>query len=477
MAIPPNMAAAHAAARFGLGAMLGELKTIGGDPQGWAVAQIHALPDTVELLKNLADTNEAARLMRPFYQMNDDYDKRQTILEAHADDPAFKAAIQHKAAETAMANIANWKLLQDMLNAEVRMRLFAGIQTKRPLHERMLRFWSNHFTTSTGKFYSSTFPGVLERDAIRPHLFGRFETMLRAVTEHPGMIYYLTNEGSVGSNSLDGKKSGGLNENLAREILELHTLGVNGGYTQADVTGFARILTGWTVTAEAYGNGNVCKFYFNANGHEPGEQIVLGKHYAEDGKAQGDAVLHDLAHNPATARHIATKLARHFIADDPPEAAIAAIAAVFTKTEGDLAEVTAAVIKLPEAWEKPLNKFRNSEDYLLAVCRALDITAPKDDWIADAYNSLGQVPLAGPSPAGWGDKTGDWAAPDNIIKRISWAGNVAKQITIQTQTPHERGQEIFGGLLNKRTDEIILHTADYEQAMKILLISPEMQRR
>ena len=172
--------------------------------------------------------------------------------------------------------------------------------------------------------------GAYEREAIRPHVLGRFADLLAAVESHPAMLFYLDNVQSMGANSIAGiNRDKGLNENLAREILELHTLGVRSGYSQADVTSFANVLTGWTWIDPGADPDHGGEFLFNKRLHEPGDQIVLGKHYPGGGVDQGRAVLADLARHPATAQHIALKLARHFVADEPPPSLVAKLAKTF----------------------------------------------------------------------------------------------------------------------------------------------------
>ncbi len=204
--------------------------------------------------------------------------------------------------------------------------------------ERLVTFWSNHFCISASKGGPvRILAGAFEREAIRPHVLGRFSDMLLAVEQHPAMLLFLDNQQSLGPSSRAGiNRKRGLNENLAREILELHTLGVGGGYTQQDVTSLARIITGWTFVGPDGRLGDPGNFAFNVNAHEPGSHTLLGKSYPDTGLAQGHDALKDLARHPSTAKFIATKLARHFVADVPPPALVARLAQRFTKTDGDL---------------------------------------------------------------------------------------------------------------------------------------------
>lgn len=453
----PDTQAAHAAARFGLGARPGTLAAIARDPQGWVTAQIGAPADTAKYFSALP--------------------ARRAVALNLADFRAAKKA--RKAGEISPAEAMELKnTLRDIVMAEIEARAHAAVNTALPLQERMLRFWSNHFTTSTKRLASAPFVGFLEREALRPNLFGSFETMLRAVTEHPAMLLYLDNATSIGPNSAMGERRGkGLNENLAREILELHTLGVDGGYTQADVTSFARVITGWTVMPPKISREQAGDFIFNARGHEPGAQTVLGKSYALNDKAQGNAVLHDLALHPATARHLATKIARHFIADDPPKDIVARLAQTYLQSGGNLGALTRAVVQEPAAWQ-PLSKIRNTEDYLLAVWRGLNLTQLESKWIKTAYDYLGQVPYSADSPAGWGDTASDWAGPDAVMKRINWLEALSHRLPDNDTTDLVGfGQKILGGLFNGATAAAMTRAASRPQALAILLASPEMMRR
>ncbi|MBP7253847.1 MAG: DUF1800 family protein, partial [Alphaproteobacteria bacterium] len=262
-----------------------------------------------------------------------------------------------------------------------------------------------------------------------------------------------------------------------REILELHTLGVDGGYTQADVTSFARVITGWTVMPPQLNRDQAGDFIFNLRGHEPGAQTVLGKSYSLNDKAQGNAVLHDLALHPATARHLATKIARHFIADDPPNDVVARLAQTYLQSGGDLGALTRAVVQEPSAWQ-PLTKIRNTEDYLLAVWRGLNLTKPESKWIKTAYDYLGQTPYSADSPAGWGDTASDWAGPDALMKRINWVETLSHRLPDNDTTDLVGfGQKILGGLFNSATAAAMTRAASKPQALAILLASPEMMRR
>src|SRR5690606_7407208 len=247
-------------------------------------------------------------------------------------------------------------------------------------------FWSNHLCISaSAKAIVAPISGAYEREAIRPHVLGRFEDMVLASAQHPAMLLYLDNAQSIGPASRAARavrrpRAGaqrGLNENYARELLELHTLGVNGGYTQQDVQELARILTGWTVGglpgARRDATSGPVRFAFEPMLHEPGAKTLLGRRYADEGEDEGRRAIEALCRHPATARFIATKLVRHFISDEPPAAAVDAVAGAFADSDGDLRVTLRALVDHPESWSAAHRKFRTPQDWLIAVLRALRV--------------------------------------------------------------------------------------------------------
>ena len=246
-------------------------------------------------------------------------------------------------------------IIQKTFRAEALARLQRAIMADCGFVERLVVFWSNHFCISASKGgLARMWAGSFEREAIRPHVLGRFGDMLKAVEQHPAMLFFLDNQQSLGPDSRAGiNRKRGLNENLAREIMELHTLGVDGGYSQDDVTSLARIITGWTYAGRQGQLGTPGSFVFNANAHQPGAQRLLGKIYENNGVAQGEAALADIARHPSTAKFIATKFARHFVADDPPPALVARLQEVFRKSDGDLKALATALLDSDEAWAAP----------------------------------------------------------------------------------------------------------------------------
>ena len=263
---------------------------------------------------------------------------------------------------------------QELFRHEAEARLRNQLQARVGFVERLVAFWSNHFAVSVAKSNElRVAAGPFEREAIRPNVLGKLGALLRAAESHPAMILYLDNQNSIGPDAAPGKFAGrGLNEDLAREILELHTLGVGSGYSQADVIELARILTGWSVAGPDSEAGQPGAFLFKPNWHEPGVRRFLGKTYAENGVDQGHAALDDLVRHPATARHIATKLVRHFVADNPPADLVEALARRFLDSDGNLAVVASALVCDDRAWIAKPTKIRTPSSLSLRrrACRA-----------------------------------------------------------------------------------------------------------
>ena len=294
--------------------------------------------------------------------------------------------------------------------------------------ERLVVFWSNHFCISANKGgLARMWAGSFEREAIRPHVLGRFGDMLKAVEQHPAMLFFLDNQHSLGPESRAGQnRKRGLNENLAREIMELHTLGVGGGYSQDDVTSLARIITGWTYAGRQGQLGAPGTFVFNANAHQPGAQRLLGKNYENTGVAQGEAALADLARHPSTAKFIATKFARHFVADDPPPALVARLRDVFGKSDGDLKALAIALLDSDEAWQTPMTKMRSPYEFLVATGRLLGRDPGRSGRYLGGLNVLGQ-PLWSPAgPNGFPDSNAAWAAPEGMKLRLDISAQLAR---------------------------------------------------
>jgi uncharacterized protein (DUF1800 family) len=319
--------------------------------------------------------------------------------------------------------------------------------------------------------------GPFEREAIRPNVLDKFSALLRAAETHPAMILYLDNQNSIGPDASPGKFAGkGLNENLAREILELHTLGVGSGYTQADVTEFARILTGWSVAGPESEVGATGSFLFKANWHEPGQRTLLGKKYAEAGLEQGRAALDDLASHPATARHIVTKLVRHFVADDPPADLVDALALKFRDSDGDLAVVASALVADDHAWRAKPTKIRNPLEFFVGAARATGFAPTDPGLYLQALNLLG-MPLWQPTgPNGFSDSSDAWSSPEGMKFRLDLAWSMGQRMR-GTADPLAAMKTVLGDTASEETSQAIARAESREQALALLFMSPEFQRR
>jgi uncharacterized protein (DUF1800 family) len=367
---------------------------------------------------------------------------------------------------------------QAVFKAEATARLRRAVEARGGFAERLVAFWSNHFCVSANKSqFARITVGSFEREAIRPHVLGRFSDMLFAVESHPLMLHYLDNAQSIGPRSNAGiKQKRGLNENLAREIMELHTLGVGGGYSQDDVTSLARVLTGWTSVGANGKEGEAGTFFFNADTHEPGAQTLLGRVFTQDGMLQGEAVLVELARRPATAHFIATKFAKHFISDEPSDALVRRLASVFQETDGDLKALTFALVDSEEAWSTPLAKMRTPYEFLIAVHRATDHVPEDAGQILGPLNVMGMPLWAPPGPNGFADSVGAWASPEGMKLRLDLVAQYAAKMK-DPPNPSDLLDSLCGGAASNETRRAVAHAESRQQGLALLLMSPELQRR
>jgi uncharacterized protein (DUF1800 family) len=376
--------------------------------------------------------------------------------------------------------------LKPIYASEVIARFQYAALTERPFVERLTQFWANHFAVSIDKQFLAGLAGGFEREAIRPHVLGSFRDMLLAVESHPAMLLYLDNHLSVGPHSqaaLRGERRQsprkiGINENLAREIMELHTLGVGGGYTQADVTSFAEVLTGWSIGGDRgrFASGTPGEFMFRPELHEPGTKVVLNTRYPDDGVGQAAAVLRDLARQQATAHFIATKLVRHFVADEPPAAAVNRVAGAFTASEGDLPSVYRALLDAHESWVQPLSKFKTPSDYIVSAYRGLSLPVEAGKGPLGPFDLLGQRTWSPGSPAGWPDRSADWDGASAVLKRIEWADAVGARVGSRRDAA-ELAPQMLGANLTDATRTAVARAASASQALTLLVAAPEFMRR
>jgi uncharacterized protein (DUF1800 family) len=302
---------------------------------------------------------------------------------------------------------------------------------------------------------------------------------------HPAMLLYLDQSVSTGPDSVAARRASakapdrptrGLNENLAREILELHTLGVRSGYTQADVLEFARALTGWTLPGQPPLEDAAQTFRFQANQHEPGVRTVLGRSYADDGQQQATAILRDLARAPATASHIATKLARHFITDDPPPTLVKRLADKFLQTGGDLPALYRELVSAAGDLPRVAAKFKSPWDWTLSGLRAMGVQSVPAARIQFLTGRLGQPVWRPGSPAGYGDVTATWAAPDALLRRVEIAQRLATEFGSKIDA-RALAPRVLPGSLSGATATAIAQAESPANALALLLASPEFLRR
>jgi uncharacterized protein (DUF1800 family) len=480
--------AAIAANRFGLGARPGDAERIGRDARGWLLAQLEPQRGTPRSTGPpasaavLVETREL-RLARQIRQQ-----ARANLAQPQGATPPPAPGIDAQAIREYGA------FVRDHYVAQTNARHRRAIETGRPFAERLVHFWSNHFAVSADKQPLAALAGLYEDEAIRPHVAGHFYDLLLAVERHPAMILYLDNQTSMGESSTaanlvrrNRSRELGLNENLAREILELHTLGVDGGYSQQDVTELARVITGWSIGG-ALGEGNrpalarfggdagkPGEFHFRAAMHEPGTKTILGKQYRERGADEGADVLRMLASHEKTATHLATKLARHFVADDPPAALIERLARTYLRNDGDLLSVYRALVEADESWQTPLAKFKTPHDFALSAYRLLDYVPDNLQPMTAFLTQAGQRPYTPGSPAGWPDTAANWNGGDALLKRIELAAAAGRAVGDRID-PVARAGEVLGEL-GEHTVFAIRGAESAAQGLALLLAAPEFQRR
>jgi len=472
-------AAALALHRFGFGPAGGAIAAIANDPRGALLADLERPGAGLVAAASLPSSAQVVRAVFEFRA--EEQAKRKLAQRAKKAEQERSAALADaKSASLALAEPPEPKLQPAMpplpaqlMQNEAKARFDAATGADVGFVERLVWFWSNHFCTSADKVAAAA--GPYEREAIRPHVLGRFVDLLQAVESHPAMLVYLDNVQSIGPNSIAGiDRDKGLNENLARETLELHTLGVRSGYSQADVTNFAKVLTGWTwlPPGEPLHGG---EFVFNKLLHEPGSQTVLGKSYPDGGVEQGRAVLADLAHHPATARHIAQKLAQHFVADAPPPALVGKLDKAFRDSDGDLMQVAKTLVTADEAWTPQRTKLKRPSEWIAGALRATGaqstVPVPR---LMGAQAMLGEALWRPPAPNGFSDSEAAWI--DGIAHRLDMANEFAGRVADQLD-PLALLDDSLGPLASAQTRQTIARAESRSQALALLLMAPEFLRR
>lgn len=348
------------------------------------------------------------------------------------------------------------------------------------LRERLVSFWADHFSVIAKNPTETFMPFALVEDAIRPHLTGRFGDLLTAVTLHPAMLLYLDQSESIGPGSrLGKKKSRGLNENLARELIELHSLGVGAGYAQADVTQMAKLLTGLTYNPKL-------GMEFDPRRAEPGAETVLGKTYDGDGLAPIRAALADLALRPETAQHIARKLVVHFVSDQPDADLVAAVAAAYAGSGGDLLASYTALLTHPAAWVPQMEKARQPYDFIVASLRALGVTAADfqalpykhlQGQLLNAMANMGQTFKRPGGPNGFPEEAEAWITPQGLARRITWAMQVPQRLVAALPDPTDLAQSCLAERASEALHWAVARAEDRKQGVGLVLASAEFNRR
>jgi uncharacterized protein (DUF1800 family) len=481
MALDPK-GAALALHRFGFGPRPGSIAAIASDPRGALLADLDRpnagqIPATAGLMTSgaanravfefISERNAKARVAR----LREEEAKRAAAESGAAGAMEAKPEMAPPPANPQPNAPPAETVPQQIFFAEAKAHFDAAIGAEIGFAERLVWFWSNHFCVNAD---NTVMAGGYEREAIRPHVLGHFVELLQAAEGHPAMLIYLTNTQSMGPNSVAGiNRTRGLNENLAREILELHTLGVRTGYTQEDVTSFAKVITGWTILPTDSNPDHGGEFIFHPRLHEPGPQTVIGKAYRDTGVEQGRAVLADLARHPATATHIATKLARHFVADDPPPALVARLAQRFTETEGDLWEVSKALVTAPESWSEERVKIKRPGEWQVALLRAARFTGDARVMV-QGMNRLGEPLWRPPAPRGFPDDNANWL--DGLAHRLDIA-NIFAQRNGERLDAAAMLETALGPLASEETRRAVARAESKPQALTLVLMAPEFQWR
>ncbi|MFK8184773.1 MAG: DUF1800 domain-containing protein [Phormidesmis sp.] len=372
-----------------------------------------------------------------------------------------------------------------MLRQFEQARLLRGLASPNQLQEVMVDFWFNHFNVFVGKRFTMIWAGDYDQSAIRPHALGNFRTLLGATAKHPAMLFYLDNWRSSNPAKKLRRPFQGLNENYARELLELHTLGVEGGYTQADVESLARILTGWSIVSHRQRGRDNSGFVYANNRHDPTRKVLLGQPISASGQAEGEEALDILAAHPATARHISYKLAQHFVADDPPQSLVKQLSETFLSTDGDIRAVLSTLFESPEFWSPDYSKkkFKTPYHYLLSMARAIGIRSLSEDKLKRLSGGMAQLgmPLYRRStPDGYPQTQAAWLSPDAMLKRVNLAITTVNLLGEERPKPVPLTNQLLDTLgrrqFSAETLEVV-NTSPPHLRPALLLGSPEMMYR
>ncbi|MBL8360029.1 MAG: DUF1800 domain-containing protein [Rubrivivax sp.] len=483
-----DVAAAHALNRLGYGPRPGQLADVAADPRGWIEQQLQPsqLPLPTSLAARLRDAEIAAQ--DPVASM------RELALRIQQNQAAASAAAATPPQPGPDNPVAAYVRQHQLPAAE--SRLLRALESPRQLEEAMVDFWFNHFNVFQGKNLMRVLVGHYEHFAIRPYAMGRFRDLLVATAHHPAMLYYLDNWQSVGPRPGGGPR--GLNENYARELMELHTLGVDGGYTQQDVTELARMLTGWTIIPLRLAGPRLDApesspgtpggpphampgYWFNERVHDRGEKHWLGQTVRGQGQAEGEQALERLARHPATARHVSRRLVQYFVADEPDAALVDRLARVFLAEDGRIVPVLRALFDSEAFWAPQHRgaKFKTPYHYSLSALRACGASLPGRPALLGLAGSLAAqgMPLYGcATPDGWRNTESAWLNPDAMSKRIQFAAQLAGRVGRGADADTLLAQ--LGPLVTPATRTLAAESsADRTLASALVLAGPGMMRR
>ncbi len=456
--------------RFGLGRRPDQ--DIPTDPRAWLRAQLTG-PDTTPT-DGLPDTQGALAVVAQEIELDKQFRRTHSGIAKSGMAQPDAAPGQPTAMSSPSASPApeakRDRPAVDLTHKEAHALLSRSVTTDAPFRERLVLFWANHFTVANKSLANVACNGAYIREAIRPHVTGRFADMLLAVMRHPAMLAYLNQEGSAGPDSIAAhRRHIGLNENLARESLELHTVSPAARYTQADVTAYARLLAGWSFSVREAPTG----FRYRQAFAEPGQQTIMGRTWPE-GEAGGVAILAWLGTHPATYRHIAEKLTRHFISDAPTDAQISQIVAVLQSTDGNIGAAANTLIDMPGAWV-PCTKLRTPQEFVVASLRAINADPARLPNLGSMVAGLGQKVFDAPFPIGWPDRAADWAGPEAMLQRVDFAYGLSNRVA--NLDPEPLGRSLLGPLLTDTTLGQIRAAGSRRDGITLLLSSPEFQRR
>lgn len=422
-------------------------------------------PSLIQQLATLATLQ-----MSPMEIMRD-YQQNRVIKKAQRNNPEMVTAANPQSTSNVM--MSRRKILEEATQG----RLLRAISSNRQLEEVLVDFWYNHFNVFVGKGRDRFLVGSYEEQAIRPHVLGKFRSLLDTTAKHPAMLFYLDNWQNTDPNSPGARgRYKGLNENYARELMELHTLGVNGGYNQQDVITLARILTGWGFPRGRQENADGSGFYFDANRHDSSDKLFLGQAIKGGGMEEGEKALDILARHPATARHISYKLAQYFVADEPPQSLVDQLAKKFQETDGDIKAVLKTLFNSSEFLNPQYYnaKLKTPYQYVVSAIRATDTQVANFRPVSGILKQMGMPIYGCQTPNGYKNTESEWLNPDAILRRISLSTALSSGRFAGKNSPVNAQQlsKTLGSNFSSKTMQVIANNPE-EMKAALMLGSPE----